>query len=67
MNIATIRKTDECVIARLNKHSSCLDQPMFHHLQYCKNSWHYISYLILILILSNVNLQVQIDGVVSVH
>ena len=31
-----IRKTDRCVITRLNEHSNRSDQPMFQHLQHCE-------------------------------
>ena len=31
-----VRKTDRCVIAKLNEHHNCSDQPMFQHLQHCE-------------------------------
>ena len=63
-----VRKTDRCVITRLNEHSNRSDQPMFQHLQHCEKFLEIMGLYELLDIdtdVSTVNLQVHIASAVS--
>ena len=63
-----VRKTDRCVITRLNEHSNRSDQPMFQHLQNCEKFLEIMGLYELLDIdtdVSTVNLQVHIASAVS--